>query len=81
MLEDKQGFVKRIKLVLIANPRSGVEDIEYISNYENSRLEVVEIKYQGGGKAKINVTANSLGAIFREIGAEVYGAGATGRFF
>ena len=80
MREDKQGFVKRVKLALIADPRSNVEDIEYISNYEKSRLEVVEIKYQGGGNARINVTANSLGAIFREIGAEVYGAGAVGRF-
>ena len=80
MREDKQGFVKRVKLALIADPRSNVEDIEYISNYEKSRLEVVEIKYKGGGKARINVTANSLGAIFREIGAEVYGAGAVGRF-
>lgn len=80
MREDKQGFVKKIKDVLVTDPRSWIEDIDYINNYSRSGLEVIEIKYIDGVKMHINVTGNSLGAIFREIGAEVYGAGAIGRF-
>ena len=37
------------------------------------------IHYYGGGIARINVTINSCGAIYEEIGAEVYGSGAVGR--
>ena len=37
------------------------------------------IHYFGGTAARVNVTYNSSGAIYREIGAEVYGSGAAGR--
>ncbi len=60
----KREFVRNISTVLAEDPGSGVEYIEYDENFEGG-LEVV--------------TINSSGAIYREIGAEVYGSGAAGR--
>ena len=74
----KREFVRNISTVLAEDPRSGVEYIEYDENFEGG-LEVVTIHYFGGRTARINVTLNSSGAIYREIGAEVYGDGAIGR--
>ena len=71
-------FVRNISTVLAEDPRSGVEYIEYDGDFPGG-LEVVTIHYYGGGVARINVTINSSGAIYREIGAEVYGDGAMGR--
>lgn len=76
-LRRKADFVAKPSTVLAEEPRSGVEYIEYDKDFE--ALEVVTIHYYGGGIARINVTFNSCGAIYREIGAEVYGEGAVGR--
>ena len=76
----KREFVRNISTVLAEDPRSGVEYIEYDGDFPGG-LEVVTIHYYGGGIARINVTINSSGAIYREIGAEVYGDGAMGRMY
>lgn len=63
---------------LLANdPRNRVERIDYTDGPE----EVVEVRKYSGYTARINVTANSLGAILHEIVAEVYGPGALGTFW
>ena len=74
----KRDFVRNISTVLAEEPRSGVEYIEYDGDFAEG-LEVVTIHHRGGGIARINVTINSSGAIYKEIGAEVYGNGAVGR--
>lgn len=76
----KRDFVRNISTVLAEDPRSGVEYIEYDGDFSGG-LEIVTIHYHGGGIARINVTINSSGAIYREIGAEVYGDGAMGRMY
>ena len=76
-LRRKADFVAKLSTVLAEEPRSGVEYIEY--DRDPRGLEVVTIHYYGGGIARINVSLNSCGAIYREIGAEVYGNGAAGR--
>ena len=76
-LRRKADFVAKLSAVLAEEPRSGVEYIEY--DKDSKGLEVVTIHYYGGGIARINVTINSCGAIYKEIGAEVYGNGAAGR--
>lgn len=76
-LRRKADFVAKLSTVLAEEPRSGVEYIEYDGALGG--LEVVTIHYYGGGITRINVTFNSCGAIYREIGAEVYGNGAAGR--
>ena len=77
-LRKKADFVAKLSTVLAEEPGSGVEYIEYDEDFEGG-LEVVTIHYYGGGIARINVTINSCGAIYKEIGAEVYGVGAAGR--
>ncbi len=74
----KKEYVRNISTVLAEDPRSGVEYIEYDGDFPGG-LEVVTIHYFGGTAARVNVTYNSSGAIYREIGAEVYGSGAAGR--
>lgn len=77
-LRRKADFVAKLSTVLAEEPGSGVEYIEYDEDFEGG-LEVVTIHYYGGEIARINVTINSCGAIYKEIGAEVYGSGAVGR--
>ena len=74
----KRDVVRNISTVLAEDPRSGVEYIEYDGEFPGGR-EVVTIHYSRGKVARINVTDISSGAIYREIGAEVYGSGAAGR--
>lgn len=67
---------------LFANdPLNGVKRITYTDRYPLEGGEVVEIEYESGYMVRINVTANSLGAILHEIVAEVYGPGAYGTFW
>lgn len=77
-LRRKADFVAKLSAVLAEEPGSGVEYIEYDGG-SGGGFEIVTIHYYGGGIARINVTINSCGAIYKEIGAEVYGEGAAGR--
>lgn len=77
-LRKKADFVAKLSTVLAEEPGSGVEYIEYDEDFEG-RLEVMTIHYYEGGIARINVTGISCGAIYKKIGAEVYGSGAAGR--
>lgn len=61
----KRDFVRNISTVLAEDPRSGVEYIEYDGDFPGG-LEIVTIHYHGGGTARINVTINSSGAIYRD---------------
>lgn len=78
MAENKKGFVQMVKEVLITDHRSGVVDITY---EKEGGMEFIYIYFTGGGKAKINVTCNSNGANFKEIGRAVYGEGAIGQWY
>lgn len=67
--------------LLSNDPRNKVKRITYSDRYPLEGGEVVEIEYESGYMARINVSANSLGAILHEIVAEVYGPGAYGTFW
>ena len=75
MTDYKKEFVHRIKILLKADPRSGVDDIAYEKEGE---MEFIHIVFKGGSRKKINVTYNSNGANYKEIGRAVYGEGAIG---
>lgn len=77
-LRRKADFVAKLSTVLAEEPGSGVEYIEYDEDFGGG-LEVVTIHYYESGAARIDVTDVSCGAIYREIGAKVYGSGAVGR--
>lgn len=63
------------------DPRCNVKRIEYMTGLPQRGDETVEVEYYSGYMARINVTANSLGAILHEIVAEVYGPGALGTYW
>lgn len=74
--QKKEAFVKWVKLALIADERSNIADITYQRNEQG--LEIVTVEFVGGGLRRINVTGNSNGANFMEIGRAVYEGGAKG---
>lgn len=77
MIQEKRDFIRRIKLVLKADPRSEVDKLEY---YDVPEGEFVVITFKSGFRKGINVSHNSNGANFEEIGRAVYGDGAFGEF-
>lgn len=77
--KKKENFIKEVKTALMADPRSCVEQILYQKNEQG--LEIVTVKFIGGGYRRINVTGNSNGANFMEIGRAVYEGGAIGEIY
>lgn len=77
----KKRWCSMILGLLANDPRNKVKRITYTDRYPLEGGEVVEIEYESGYMARINVSANSLGAILHEIVAEVYGPGAYGTFW
>ncbi len=77
-MENKKAYTEIIEKMLLEDERSEVKSCSYRSN---SHIEVVEIVFRGGNMVRINVSADSLGAILQEVCREVYGSGATGTFY
>lgn len=77
MKENKSEWVRHIRDLLWQDDRSEVVDCVY---FVEDGMEIVKIYYRGGAETCINVSINSLGAILKEIVAEVYGDGAIGTF-
>lgn len=73
---SKKDFVNSLKAAVIADDRSGVENIEYKSVDGG---EWIVIRYLGGFERRIHADANSNGMNMLEIAREVYGNGAFGR--
>lgn len=73
---SKKDFITSLKAAVIADDRSGVENIEYKSV---DGREWIVIRYLGGCERRINADANSNGMNMLEIAREVYGNGAFGR--
>ena len=67
--QKKEAFVKRVKLALIADERSNIADITYQRNEQG--LEIIMVLFKLGGFRRINVTGNSNGANYMEIGRAV----------
>ena len=84
MNEDKKGFVDALSDTLKMDSRSGVKSIQYATDiwFEDILYEeVIQVNYEGGRYALINVIGNSNGANATEIIHEVYGSGAVGHIF
>lgn len=81
MNENKKEFVDVLSDTLKMDSRSGVKSIKYATNiwFEDILYEeVVQVNYENGRYALINVIANSNSANATEIIHEVYGSGAIG---
>ena len=73
---SKKDFINSLKAAVIADDRSGVENIEY--KKEDGR-EWIVIRYLGGHERRIHAEANSNGMNMLEIAREIYDNGAYGR--
>ena len=79
--DEKSDFIKRLKMTFKADKRSEVESMNYsvipgfsedgskVASYE----EVITITFKGGVAINVNVTGESCGAIYKDIGRAVYG--------
>ena len=84
MNENKKEFVEALSDALKMDSRSGVKSIQYATGiwFEDILYEeVIQVNYEGGRYALINVIGNSNGANATEIIHEVYGSGAIGHIF
>ena len=68
--EEKRNYIARLSLLLSADYRSDVESVRYVQEGED---EYAEITFFGGHVVAANITGNSCGAIYKEVGKVVYG--------
>ena len=70
---EKKHFTRKIEELLKADPRSGISSCEYITKEHLGAVgEYVELTTRSGQKSRICVTADSLGAILRDVTRQVY---------
>lgn len=68
--EEKRNYIARLSLLLSADYRSEVEKVRYVpEGYD----EYAEITFRGGNVVAVNITGDSCGGIYKDVGAAVYG--------
>ena len=65
MQENKQAFVRELGELLKKYSREAVRELVYFE--DNNRFEAVEIIYEDGHRRTVNVTADSVAAIMKDI--------------
>lgn len=68
--EDKRNYITRLSLLLTSDYRSDVESVRYVRDGED---EYAEVTFTGGHVVAANISGNSCGAIYKEVGKVVYG--------
>ena len=68
--EDKRNYITRLSLLLTSDYRSEVESVKYVRDGED---EYAEVTFAGGHVVAANISGNSCGAIYKEVGRAVYG--------
>ena len=68
--EDKRNYITRLSLLLTSDYRSEVESVRYVQEGEE---EDAEITFRGGHVVAANITGDSCGAIYKDVGKVVYG--------
>lgn len=68
-MEDKKGFVEGLGY-LLSKHYSGIESMEYFKPGKEYNEEVV-ITYRGGYRQTVNVSCDSIPAIFRDIARNI----------
>lgn len=68
--EEKKNYIVRLSLLLSSDYRSEVESIKYVRDGEE---EYAEVTFRGGHMVAANITGNSCGAIYKDVGKVVYG--------
>lgn len=65
MQENKQAFVSELGELLKKYSREAVSELVYFE--DNNRFEAVEIIYEDGHRRTVNVTADSVVAVMKDI--------------
>lgn len=65
MQENKQAFVRELGELLKKYSREAVSELVYFE--DNNRFEAVEIIYEDGHRRTVNVTADSVVAVMKDI--------------
>lgn len=69
IIEEKQNYIARLSLLLSSDYRSEVEKVRYVPDgFE----EYAEITFHGGHVVAVNITGDSCGGIYKDIGNAVY---------
>ena len=63
----KSIFVRHFLFPLVLAIDGDVVDVSYLNPGDNNGTEIVEVKWRNGFKREINVTADSKGAIARDV--------------
>jgi len=65
MQENKQAFVRELGELLKKYSREAVSELVYFE--DSDRFEAVEIIYEDGHRRTVNVTADSVVAVMKDI--------------
>lgn len=65
MQENKQAFVRELGVLLKKYSREAVGELVYFE--DSDRFEAVEIIYEDGHRRTVNVTADSVVAVMKDI--------------
>jgi hypothetical protein len=65
MQENKQAFVRELGELLKKYSREAVRELVYFE--DSDRFEAVEIIYEDGHRRTVNVTADSIIAVMKDI--------------
>ena len=76
----KQEYIDQLQKIFQIDPRSGVVSLEYHRKV-HGYPEAVQVKFVSGFSRYINVTGNSNGANYRQLGNMIYGGEVIGEFF
>lgn len=70
IVEEKRNYIARLSLLLSSDYRSEVERVRYVPDVDD---EYAEITFRGGNVVAVNITGDSCGGIYKDVGAAVYG--------
>lgn len=67
--EEKRNYIARLSLLLSSDYRSEVEKVRYVpEGYD----EYAEITFRDGHVLALNITGDSCGGIYKDVGRAIY---------
>lgn len=67
---EKRNYIARLSLLLSSDYRSEVEKVRYVPEEYD---EYAEITFRGGHTVVVDITGDSCGGIYKDVGHAVYG--------
>lgn len=67
---EKRNYIARLSLLLSSDYRSEVEKVRYMPEEHD---EYAEVTFRGGHVVTVDITGESCGQIYKDVGYAVYG--------